>query len=549
MSELGRLWRTVRHLKHQQIIGRALFHVRRPRPDLRPALPLRQRCGTWVAPARREQSLISSLRLRLLNNELDLRECGWDEPRIDRLWRYNAHYFDDLNARNARNRTQQQVELVESWLRCNPPGTGTGWEPYPVSLRIVNWIKWFLSGMRHEQTWVQSLAVQARWLSERVETHLLGNHLFANAKALLYAGLFFEGEEAGQWRERGSSLLSRELDEQVLEDGGHFERSPMYHALALEDVLDLLNVLAVYGAHDGAEPSLIAALRARAGRILYWLLCMSHPDGTLGAFNDSAGGVAPSIEELERYAAEFGIHAPAPAVEPCVHLQASGYVRLACGPALALLDVAPLGPDYLPAHAHADTLSFELSLGRRRVIVNGGTSCYGTDRQRQAERGTAAHSTVEVAQTDSSEVWSGFRVGRRARPHGLQIDGTRVCCSHDGYRFLAGRPEHRRCWQLDSGGLRVTDRLVGGVGLPAIARYILAPQLGLQIQGDSSWEVLDESRDVVARVQVLQGRGSAVSAQHAPRFGERVQVACLQVDLIDGNAATHWQWQEHAHGS
>src|SRR5690606_18409087 len=93
----------------------------------------------------------------------------------------------------------------------------------------------------------------------------------------------------------------------------------------------------------------------------------------------------------------------------------------------------------------------------QRVIVNGGTSCYGTSIRRLRERGTAAHSTVEIAGQNSSEVWSGFRVGRRARPFGVAVSESSVCCSHDGYRFLKGRPTHRRCWTFAAGELAVDD--------------------------------------------------------------------------------------------
>ena len=85
---------------------------------------------------------------------------------------------------------------------------------------------------------------------------------------------------------------------------------------------------------------------------------------------------------------------------------------------MALLDVAPVGPDYLPGHAHADTLSFELSLFGQRVLVNSGTSQYEAGPERSRQRGTAAHNTVIVDGHDSSEVWAGFRVARRASSRG-----------------------------------------------------------------------------------------------------------------------------------
>ena len=155
------------------------------------------------------------------------------------------------------------LALLQRWVNENPPGHGNGWEPYPTSLRIVNWIKWSLTFATKPggvpavlpPACLQSLAVQARWLSSRLEHHLLGNHLFANAKALVYAGAFFVGPEADRWRHLGLRLLARELDEQILPDGGHFERSPMYHAILLEDVLDLINLAGAYPGLFGAVGS------------------------------------------------------------------------------------------------------------------------------------------------------------------------------------------------------------------------------------------------------------------------------------------------------
>ena len=72
---------------------------------------------------------------------------GWEEERLEKLWLYNLNYFDDLNAKNAAERTQWHGDLINRWIVENEPGKGIGWEPYPTSLRIVNWIKWFLAGM------------------------------------------------------------------------------------------------------------------------------------------------------------------------------------------------------------------------------------------------------------------------------------------------------------------------------------------------------------------------------------------------------------------
>ena len=241
---LLRYWHTLRHLKPAQFVGRVRFRLARPRVDVRPAPPLRERDGAWCDSARRRASLEAPGTFRFLNVSHALSEVGWDNTdQVAKLWRYNQHYFEDLHAQLAPRRAPRGIAICwRGGSRDNPPARGTGWEPYPSSLRIVNWIKWAWQGQALSSEAVHSLAVQARWLMQRLEWHLLGNHLFVNAKALVFAGLFFEGAEADALAgDRDCTSCAREVPEQILKDGGQFERSPMYHALALEDVLDLWN--------------------------------------------------------------------------------------------------------------------------------------------------------------------------------------------------------------------------------------------------------------------------------------------------------------------
>jgi uncharacterized heparinase superfamily protein len=436
--QIGRFWRTLRHLRPVQIHGRIRFRLARPKPDLRAPPPLRRRTGAWCPPAARPCSLTGPGEFRFLNETGSLAEHGWDGPAKPKLWRYNQHYFDDLNAEGAAARNAWHPGLIADWLDANPPGQGSGWEPYPTSLRMVNWIKWALAGNPLPPAAVASLALQARWLTRRLEWHLLGNHLFANAKALVFAGCFFDGAEAGGWLDIGLRILEREIPEQILADGGQFELSTMYHALAVEDMLDLVNIAAAFGRFDEVE-----RWRPSVAPMLSWLLTMSHPDGAIAFFNDAAWGIAPPNGALLAYASRLGI-ACGPPSAPICHLPESGYVRMSAGDFVVLADLARIGPDYLPGHAHADTLSFEASFAGQRVFVNSGTSEYGTGTERQRQRGTAAHNTVVVEGRDSSEVWAGFRVGRRARPRNVQVaqyaDRLHVEASHDGYRYLKQAP-------------------------------------------------------------------------------------------------------------
>lgn len=552
---LATYWHTLRHLRPVQFYGRLWFRLYRPRPDQRPAPGLRPPVGAWAGVATRPVSLLGPETFRFLNATHRVEgPAAWNDPARDKLWLYNLHYFDDLHAADAAVRTHWHQALLQRWVAENPPGRGNGWEPYPTSLRMVNWIKWALAGNALPPECVQSLAVQARWLSRRLEHHLLGNHLFANAKALAFAGAFFVGDEAERWRAHGRRLLLRELGEQILPDGGHFERSPMYHAILLEDVLDLIALAEAYpGTTDAAT---LALYRDRAAAMTDWLQVMCHPDGEIAFFNDAAFGIAPTLAELVEYGRRLDLaptlqHARVgrtlAATQP-TWLRDSGYVRLQAGPAVALLDVAPIGPDYLPGHAHADTLSFELSLFGQRVIVNGGTSCYGSGPERLAERGTAAHSTVQIDGVDSSEVWGGFRVARRARPWAVRVepgDPCRVSAAHDGYCRLPGRPIHRRIWELSATGLTVTDRIDGACEA-AIARFHLHPdiEVEVEVEGSAGAGQLRLPGGQTIRWWISGGTARLVADRWQPQFGLSVASRCLELQLTAASGHLDLTWTE-----
>jgi uncharacterized heparinase superfamily protein len=484
---------------------------------------------------------------RFLNEDGVLRD-DWDDATRSKLWLYNLHYFDDLNCEAAPLRDAWHAALMDEWIERHPPGAGTGWEPYPTSLRIGNWIKRHLDGRRLSNRQSHSLAVQTRWLMQRLEWHLLGNHLFANAKALVLAGLLFDGDEAQRWLAKGLSIIRRELPEQVLADGGNFERSPMYHAIFLEDLLDLVNVASVYpGSIKAGE---LAQWREVAGRMLGWMRTLTHPDGEISLFNDAAVGIAPAPAELDDYATRLDVAVLSPEVDrmagaPALTvLRDSGYIRIEGSIAVTLLDVAPVGPDYLPGHAHADTLSFELSVSGQRVIVNGGTSRYGLGSERLRERSTAAHSTVVVDGQNSSEVWGGFRVARRARPFGLHISrqssDALVSCAHDGYRRLAGRPVHQREWRQRLECLTVSDHIDGHYD-KAEARYHFHPGVGVASSGNGAL-TLTLPQGQRLRVRAIRGQLRLELSQYASAFGVVQNTTCAVITADEGEASVEFHW-------
>ena len=543
-------WHTIRYLKFVQIYGRAWFFLFRPKPDLSPAPKTRSAQGTWDIRVSRRQSLFGPTSFRFLNKDGCIKNLGWDNPDVAGLWRYNAHYFDDLNAIDAAERSIWHTELLSEWVDKNLPGAGIGWDPYPTSLRIVNWVKWVLSGNVLPDKCLSSLATQTRWLATKLERHLLGNHYFANAKALVFAGLMFQGPEAEGWLKNGLKIIKSQLPEQVLPDGGNFELSPMYHSIFLEDLLDLINIGRLFP--NNISSAHLTEWTEISRLMLDWLNQMSHPDGQIALFNDAAINIAASPLALNTYARELNV---LPIERPrryerlsILHLDTSGYARVTGPSFVAILDLAKIGPDYLPSHAMADTLSFELSLFGQRVIVNGGTSQYGKGSERLAERQTGSHSTVLIDNESSSEVWSGFRVARRAYPFDLEIDVApdriAVACSHDGYHRLPNCVTHRRLWSFVGNELEITDRIRGHV-TSAIATYIFHPTVTVMRIDDASFRIeLSSLRR--ARITIVCGTATLTTARHSSEFGKTESTQCLKISALDNTVTLRISWDDDA---
>lgn len=527
---------TLRFMRPGQILWLLRFRVvprsHRPRaPAVEPS-----RCGL-ATPALQppiEQDLESAVRFlgaeqRLMDGLPDWRAA--DKPK---LWRYNLHYFDYLLWPAVAER--RKAALIDSWIAENPPGSPDAWEPYPVSLRIVNWVK-FLSadgvGRRVRPGWLASLGLQAAWLARNLEREILANHFLKNAKALVFAGLFFRGRDADRWLKSGSRILREQIREQFLPDGGHYELSPMYHALCLEDLVDVLNL--AQGTARGLDRALLTEIEGAARRALDFLAAILMPNGEIPLFNDSALGIAPTPAALFGYAERlFGYERPA---YPPRALVDSGYFRLGDGPDRMVIDCGPVSPFYQPGHTHCDMLSYELALDGRPVVVDTGVYDYEPSAERALSRSTRAHNTVGVDGAEQSEVWGVFRVARRARPCAAELaprgeKGARFVGELDGFPSVAGGIRHRREVVYESpAAWRVQDH-VSGSGIHAVDSWIhLHPDWSAAIDGRKVL-VADRAGKIVAVIEPQPGAAVYLEGgQYFPRFGTKLpsQVVRLSV--------------------
>ncbi|MBA5762792.1 alginate lyase family protein [Vibrio sp. 404] len=484
LEKIKTLFNTVKYLRFEQVFFRFLYKFKKPNITTVNGINIDSCNWHWSYPASNEQSFFSNRHVCFLSLDGDVGAVNsWNDPSMEKLWLYNLHYFDDLNAIDFDKRQDIHIELMTRWIHENPPCIGNGWEPYPLSLRIVNWVKWLSKRECIDQIFLSSLIQQADALSQQLEYHILGNHLFANGKALTFIGCFLYGEESRKFLDIGLKILDREIPEQFLSDGAHFELSPMYHEIVLWDLLELIDL-----AETSQNTTLLKRLpyfKQIASRALNWLQNMVHPDGEIAFFNDSAIGIATSPTKIFEYAKSLGFECESE-MSSLVTNKDSGYSRLKSGDNVLLFDHGNIGPDYLPGHAHADSLSFELSIGNQRLFVNSGTSLYGVGSERLRQRSTPAHNTVVIDDENSSEVWSGFRVARRARSkllnNGKFCGGCFVEASHDGYLRLRGRVVHTRRIDVAADRIVIADKLEGS-WVSARAHYHIHPDVEVNADG------------------------------------------------------------------
>jgi uncharacterized heparinase superfamily protein len=546
MNRARLLFESVRHTRARQLASRLTLTLKRrvlerfpPLGDARSSVD-----GAAVPPvallppppvfAARTQLAVGRdglWRARFLNHEHALTPtCVWrgfDWPHGQPLARLTLHYMEFLEGVD----DAAFASIVLDWIDRNPPYRrgywNADWNAFALSIRTVVWMQqWVARGVDPGSPFAArllgSLTRQLVFLERNLEVDIGGNHLLKNVKALLWAGAFFSGPAAARWSALGQRLLARELAEQILADGMHFERSPAYHA---QVTADLLECWAVHPEGPGRE-SLGRALAIEA------LADLTHPDGAPSLFGDGGLHMAyPPAEILEAIERHVGVRAPA---RPVFALDTAGYFGARSDVGLVVADCGPIGPDHLPAHAHGDILAFEWSLRGRRVIVDTGVFEYAPGRARDRSRSTSAHNTLTVEGCDQAEFWSSFRVGRRPRVvvdlferHG---DGFVLEGHHDGFRRLAGSPRHTRRLTVRPEAIAVDDRVDGGSGQQASARLLLAPGFDA-VRGDGGFVIEGGGLRIRLRTSAAV---SVADAPYWPDFG--VEHPARQIVFDYGNA-------------
>ncbi|MAO65722.1 MAG: hypothetical protein CL666_12065 [Balneola sp.] len=463
LKKLSRYYHTLKHLKPIQIryqlwyrLRNKFFPVQYPEGIETPNF---QKLKLASFPNQQSHYLDDN-HFEFLNLEQNFKdEVNWNYLGHGKLWTYHLNYFDYLHQPEMDWETGKA--LIESFIE-DPQNRPEGMEPYPISLRTINWIKFLAKHDRYPQELVDALYTKYQVLTKKVEYHLLGNHLLENGFSLLFGAVFFRDEKLTSLTKK---ILKPELEEQVLEDGAHFELSPMYHVILLQRALDGYNLL-INNKHDLQDVE--EELKEVIQKMVNWLHTIMFSNGDIPMLNDSTGGQALEPKAILNYAKQLGF-AP-----QYIHLKESGYRKFEFGDIEMVADVGEVGPTYQPGHSHSDTLSFVLYHQEKPLIVDRGISTYEKNQSREEERGTASHNTVMVNGNEQTDVWGGFRVGRRAKPVIITDEEKQLKATHTGYEDLG--IHNIREWKISGKELEITDE-INGSQTEAIAYIHLHPDV------------------------------------------------------------------------
>ena len=597
---LGRWYRTIRDIPPRQVAERVRFEITaRSLPRLPSPLRRSLALGNPLPTPPLRQGYLNALELSEIPNEFDppqetytlsflnqSRELNfpitWNSPDYPRLWQFNLHYFDW--AREVLTKAYQQGEIdklslsqlkhfIADWITANPLCFFDGWHPYTTSLRIVNWtfaIRAIPSLAQPEV--LASLWTQIQYLDRHKEYFAGGNHLLENLRALIIGGLNFDHPTAEEIVRVALDQLIAQLTIQILPDGGHYERSPMYHLIVLNLIAE--SVVCIHSAGWSVPATLLAPLQC----MLQFAQGIRLSNGAYPLWNDAAYNIINPLDEVvswvsqllkqpsmhstdalhERLLSAAGISPVASTLPALPSISSSfpdsGYYILRDRNGLELaFDCAPPCPNELPPHAHADCLTVDLYFKGQPLIVDTGTSQYSGGSIRSYERSTLAHNTITLTKPvrtakgktfvnqDQSEIWGSFRVGRKAQPFAVQSGQAQgwqwVQAAHDGYAIPPLNAVHQRWVGLGTEGIVILDCLDSAIATQYTSNFHFAPGLDLSGHQDAlEYSCQLETGSLHIKIlglapedEVKWVNADTSDSWYAPEFGRRIPRGFLRI--------------------
>lgn len=434
----------------------------------------------WPGSSDRGAGLVDG-RFRFLNHTLNAEDAFTSALEAGPAWQAELHGFDwlrDMRAVGTEAARIQARNCVASWISANPKWHPLTWRPDVLSSRLCNWLTHaeFISAgadaafasmfLDNTARQVKHLRRVARFMPDGLDRMLV-------TKARVYAALCLPG--GARYAPRLVKIVAAMCNRQILADGGHVERSPKAQLTALRHLIDLRSIL------KASKIGVPEALQLAIDRAAPMLRFYRHGDGGLALFNGSNEGEAWLVDVVLTKAESRG--------QPLTSSPHTGFERFMANRTLVIADSG--APSSVGKGAHAGTLSFEMSVGKQRIVVNCGAYAGRDEQWKLAQRSTAAHSTMIVDDRNSTEIREDGTIGDRPAQvvaKRLEADGNAwLDLSHDGYVPALGLVHRRRIYVNASGtDVRGEDTLEGTGEHRFAIRFHLHPSVKASLVKDGA---------------------------------------------------------------
>ena len=393
---------------------------------------------------------------KFLNESIDYKKDCWWLGSQTYLWHYNINYFDFINSSSLCPETS--TKFINDWIDCYKKNKYAK-DPYPASLRLVNWVKFFSKNQdKLDSNIISSIYKQASLLYRTIEYHIAANHLLTNAKALLFCGFFFDDENSKKFIIKGLKILNKEIDEQFFIDGCHYERTPSYQTVMLEDLLDIYNLLSKKTDNCYIPDRFIQKLKQKIKNAYKFTAMISYKNKYICLFNDSSKVSTVNLRHLKKYYFSL-IGEDQESLPPSPFLSASNFLIYELDDSKFISSCGPASPDYQPGHFHDGIFAFELFHKGKKLITNLGVSTYEKSIQRLNEKSLAFQSTFSVESKNANEIWSAFRLARRSQVKKIFESPDEFSFSQNGFDKIHHIGIHTRTFKFKGRKISINDIL------------------------------------------------------------------------------------------
>ena len=445
-------------------------------------------------------------------------DAPWLAAGVSESWVSTVSTFEwlrDLRAAGGDAARMRGRQLLQRWIETHgEQWRQSSWRPDVLGARVANWIEngaFLISGA--DETFVESMTASVR----RQAAHLRRTARFAApgaSRTRAFKGLIFSALALRSEKSISTALemLEAQILRDVLADGGHVSRSPAVQLSLLWDLTDIRAALL------DARQEVPESVQTAIDRMAPMLRFFRHGDGGLALFNGS--------DEDEGWLIDVALTRSEARGKPLDSAPHSGFERLTANRTLVLVDVGAPPPPGYDLDAHAGPLSFEMSSGKERLVVNCGAYRGDSQDWQLAQRTTAAHSTVTIEDHNAAEILPRGGIGKRPSPIRAErrdADGSIwLDAGHDGYQRHTGLIHRRRLYLSANGSdLRGEDSLTGKGNRKFVARFHLHPSVRASMVQQGSAVLLRLASGEGWR---FRASGGVIALQESVYLGERDKV-------------------------